>query len=167
MQLAVANDCWVTARYHLLDSQGEPVESGERKITYLHGGYGEDFEEIERALEGQVQGYETSLYLQPDQTFGDYDPELVRLAPRERFPEELEPGMSFDGVPGEETDGNIWMVTDISDEAVVLDANHPLAGMALRFELRIVEVSEADEDEIAAERERLTAAAGPGRPADW
>lgn len=154
MQLAVANDRWVTAHYHLLDSQGEPVESGEREITYLHGGYGEVFEEIERALEGQVEGYETSVYLQPDQTFGDYDPELLRLAPRDRFPEDLESGMSFEGVPGEEADGHIWMVTDISDEAVVLDANHPLAGMALRFELRIVEVSEADEDEISAERER-------------
>jgi FKBP-type peptidyl-prolyl cis-trans isomerase SlyD len=62
--------------------------------------------------------------------------------------------MSFDGVPGEESDGRIWMVTDISDEAVVLDGNHPLAGMALRFDLKIVEVWEADEDEIAAEQQR-------------
>ncbi|MFP5407144.1 MAG: peptidylprolyl isomerase [Gammaproteobacteria bacterium] len=151
----MANDRWVTAHYRLFDSQGEPVESGEREITYLHGGYGEVFEEIERALEGQVEGYETSLYLQPEQTFGDYDPELVRLAPRSSFPQELEPGMSFEGVPGEAPDGHIWMVTDVSDEAVVLDANHPLAGMALRFEIRIVEVYEADEDEIAAERARL------------
>ncbi len=155
MQLAVVNDRWVTAHYRLFDSQGEPVESGEREITYLQGGYGEVFEQIERALDGQVEGYETSLYLQPDQTFGDYDPDLVRLAPRSSFPEELESGMSFEGVPGEDADGHIWMVTDISDEAVVLDANHPLAGMALRFEIRIIEISEADEDEVAAERERL------------
>lgn len=155
MRLEVAKDRWVTVHYRLFDSQGEPVESGEREITYLHGGYGDVFEPIERALEGQVEGFEASVYLEPDLTFGDYDPELVRLAPRTSFPAELEQGMSFDGVPGEEADGRIWMVTDISDDAVVLDGNHPLAGMALRFELKIVEVREADEDEIEAERERL------------
>jgi FKBP-type peptidyl-prolyl cis-trans isomerase SlyD len=155
VRLEVAKDRWVTVHYRLFDSQGEPVESGERELTYLHGGYGDLFEPIERALEGQVEGFETTVYLEPDLTFGDYDPELVRLAPRASFPAELEQGMSFDGVPGEEADGRIWMVTDISDEAVVLDGNHPLAGMALRFELKIVEVREADEDEIEAERERL------------
>lgn len=155
MRLEVAKDRWVTVHYRLFDSQGEPVESGEREITYLHGGYGDLFEPIERALEGQVEGFEASVYLEPDLTFGDYDPELVRLAPRASFPPELEQGMSFDGIPGEAADGRIWMVTDFSDDTVVLDGNHPLAGMALRFELKIVEVRDADEDEIEAESERL------------
>ncbi|NLD70621.1 MAG: peptidylprolyl isomerase [Limnobacter sp.] len=149
MELVAIKNRWVTVHYRLFDSQGEPVESGEREVTYLHGGYGEIFEPIEQALEGQAAGFETSLYLEPEQTFGDYDAELVRLASRADFPEQLEPGMSFDGVPGEAPDGRIWIVTDIGDEVVVLDGNHPLAGMALRFELRIVEVSEADDDEIA------------------
>ncbi|HRO59791.1 MAG TPA: peptidylprolyl isomerase [Burkholderiaceae bacterium] len=140
---------WVTVHYRLFDSQGEAVESGEREITYLHGGYGEIFQPIEQALEGKAAGFETSLYLEPEQTFGDYDADLIRLAARADFPEQIEPGMSFDGVPGEAPDGRIWIVTDISDDAVVLDGNHPLAGMALRFDLRIVEVSEADDDEIA------------------
>lgn len=154
MDLAVGKDCWVTVHYRLFDSQGEAVEDGEREITYLHGGYGELFEPIEQALEGQSAGFETSLYLEPEDTFGDYDADLIRLAPRARFPDELEEGMSFDGVPGEPADGRIWMVTDISDEAVVLDANHPLAGMALRFELKVIEIREADEEEIAAEQAR-------------
>ena len=62
--------------------------------------------------------------------------------------------MGFEGVPGEAPDGRIWIVTDIAGNQVVLDGNHPLAGMALRFELKIVEVSEADEDEIAEYRAR-------------
>ena len=148
-QLAAIRNRWVTVHYRLFDSQGEAVENGEREITYLHGGYGDIFEPIEQALEGQVAGFETSLYLEPEQTFGDYDADLVRLAPRADFPDELEEGMSFDGVPGEEPGDRIWIVTDISDTSVVLDGNHPLAGMALRFELRIVEVGEAGEDEIA------------------
>jgi FKBP-type peptidyl-prolyl cis-trans isomerase SlyD len=154
VQLEVANDRWVTVHYRLFDSSGEAVENGEREITYLHGGYGDVFEPIERALEGQVAGFETSLYLEPEQTFGDYDPELVRLAPRESLPEKLEEGMGFEGVPGEAPDGRIWIVTDIAGNQVVLDGNHPLAGMALRFELKIIEVSEADEDEIAEYRAR-------------
>ena len=149
MELVAVRNRWVTVHYRLFDSQGEAVESGEREITYLHGGYGEIFLPIEQALEGQAAGFETSLYLEPEQTFGDYDADLIRLAARSDFPEQLEPGMSFDGVPGEAPDGRIWIVTDISDDAVVLDGNHPLAGMALRFDLRIVEVSEADDDEIA------------------
>lgn len=154
MQLEVANDRWVTVHYRLFDSSGEPVENGEREITYLHGGYGDVFEPIEQALEGQREGFETSLYLEPEQTFGDYDPALVRLAPRAALPEKLEEGMGFEGVPGEASDGRIWIVTDIAGDQVVLDGNHPLAGMALRFELRVVEVSEAEEDEIAEYRAR-------------
>jgi FKBP-type peptidyl-prolyl cis-trans isomerase SlyD len=160
VELSVEKDRWVTVHYRLFDSQGEAVEDGEREITYLHGGYGELFEPIEQALEGQAPGFETSLYLEPEETFGDYDAELVRLAPRAQFPAELEEGMSFDGLPGEERDGRIWMVTDISDEAVVLDGNHPLAGMALRFELKVIEVREAEDDEIEAEQVRQSG--GPG-----
>lgn len=154
MQLEVANDRWVTVRYRLFDSSGEAVEDGEREITYLHGGYGDLFEPIERTLEGRVAGFEASLYLGPGQTFGDYDPGLVRLVPRASLPADLEAGMSFEGVPGEASDGRIWIATDIAGEQVVLDGNHPLAGMALRFELRIVSVTEAGEDEIAGYRLR-------------
>ena len=149
MELLAIRNRWVTVHYRLFDSQGDAVESGEREITYLHGGYGEIFLPIEQALEGQAAGFVPRLYLEPEQTFGDYDADLIRLAARSDFPEQLEAGMSFDGVPGEAPDGRIWIVTDISDDAVVLDGNHPLAGMALRFDLRIVEVSEADDDEIA------------------
>jgi FKBP-type peptidyl-prolyl cis-trans isomerase SlyD len=154
VELAVGKDRWVTVHYRLFDSQGEAVEEGERELTYLHGGYGELFDALEQVLEGQLPGFETSVYLEPEHTFGDYDAGLLRLASRDQFPGELEEGMSFDGVPGEDPDGRIWMVTDISEEAVVLDGNHPLAGMALRFELKVIEVREAEEDEIEAEQAR-------------
>jgi FKBP-type peptidyl-prolyl cis-trans isomerase SlyD len=82
VELAAARNRWVTVHYRLFDSQGEAVEDGEREITYLHGGYGEIFEPIEHALEGQAAGFQTSVYLEPEQTFGDYDPDLIRLAQR-------------------------------------------------------------------------------------
>jgi FKBP-type peptidyl-prolyl cis-trans isomerase SlyD len=168
----VEPDVWVTLRYRLFDSQGEPVEEGEREWTYLHGGYGSIFEKIEASLDGQAVGFTTSLYLEPEDTFGDYDAQRLRVEPRDRFPDDLEAGMTFEGVPGDEAGTDpaaglnpdadnaeppvlIYTVTDITDEAVVLDGNHPLAGMALRFEIEIEDLRPATLEEIEAEQARL------------
>ena len=101
------------------------------------------------------------MYLQPEDGFGDYDAELVNLAPRGEFPEQLEVGMTFESLgEGEDERNGIFTVTDFNEESVVLDGNHPLAGMALRFDLRITEVREASEEEI--EQERRMALEGDG-----
>ncbi len=154
----VGNDRWVRVRYRLFDAQGEAIETGEREWTYLHGGYGSVFAGIERALEGAQPGESRTVRLEPVDAFGEYDASLVQLAARERFPAELERGMSFEGIPDEPDDGRIHIVTDYSDDTVVLDANHPLAGMALRFELQVLEVREATPEEIDDERRRADAA---------
>lgn len=157
--MQIGRDTWVTVRYRLFDSSGQPVETGEREIVYLHGGYGSVFDKIESALEGRSAGDRESIYLEPQDSFGDYDAELVRLAPRERFPEKLEEGMTFESVPGEPDDGLLYIVTDIADTGVVLDANHPLAGMSLRFDLQVIEVRAASPEEIADELARIDAPA--------
>lgn len=90
------------------------------------------------------------------------DAELVQLVARDAFPESLERGMSFEGVPGQPSDGRIHIVTDFTEETVVLDANHPLAGMALRFELQVLEVRPATDEEIADERRRSQEQADEG-----
>jgi FKBP-type peptidyl-prolyl cis-trans isomerase SlyD len=152
--MQIENNVWVTVRYRLFDSQGEALEEGEREWTYLHGGYGAVFAKIETALAGQSVGYTTSLYLEPDDTFGDYDAERLKIAPRSLFPPALEPGMTFENVPGEPSDGELYTVTDLTDDAVVLDGNHPLAGMALRFDLEIEDVHAATPEEVESERLR-------------
>jgi FKBP-type peptidyl-prolyl cis-trans isomerase SlyD len=152
--MQVESNVWVTVRYRLFDSENEPVEEGEREWTYLHGGYGAVFPRIEAALAGQSVGYTTSLYLEPEDTFGDYDADRLRVEPRDRFPAQLEAGMTFDAVPGEAPDGELYTVTDFTDEAVVLDGNHPLAGMALRFELVIEDLRVATDEEVEQERAR-------------
>ncbi|HWS74209.1 MAG TPA: peptidylprolyl isomerase [Quisquiliibacterium sp.] len=154
--MLIEDDVWVTVEYRLYDSQGEELEPAERELTYLQGGYGAVFPRVEEALAGHGVGYETVLYLEPEDGFGDYDPDLVRLAAREDFPDELEVGMAFEGVPGDDEEEGIFTVTDFTDEAVVLDGNHPLAGMSLRFELRVIDVREASVEEV--ERERAAAA---------
>jgi len=153
----IEHNVWVTVRYRLYDSQGEALEEGERQWTYLHGGYGAVFPKIEQALAGRAVGDTASLYLEPEDTFGDYDASLLKVVPRVGFPSALESGMTFEAVPGEAPDGELYTVTDFTDEAVVLDANHPLAGMALRFDLEIEDVREATDDEVDEERRRTDA----------
>lgn len=150
--MRIEDDMWVTVRYRLFDAQGEALESVERELSYLHGRYGAVFAPIEAALQGYEIGYSTSVWLEPEDSFGEYDAEFVRLADRADFPESLEVGMTFEGVPGDVDDSGIYTVTDFTDEAVVLDGNHPLAGMTLRFDLEVVDVRAATEEEIDRER---------------
>lgn len=154
MAIGIADEHWVRLRYQLFDAQGEAIEDGEREWTYLHGGYGSIFPSVEQALEGACAGESRVVRLEPHDAFGEYDASLVQLAARERFPDALERGMSFEGVPGQPADGRIHIVTDFTDDTVVLDANHPLAGMALRFELQVLEVRPASQEEIDDERRR-------------
>jgi FKBP-type peptidyl-prolyl cis-trans isomerase SlyD len=152
--MKIEENTWVTVRYRLYDSQGEALEEGEREWTYLHGGYGAVFPKVEEALAGRQPGDTTTLYLEPEDTFGDYDADLLRVAPRDRFPAALEPGMTFECLPGEAPDGELYTVTDLTEDTVVLDGNHPLAGMALRFDLEVEDVRVATLEEIEQERER-------------
>ncbi|MFJ2991903.1 peptidylprolyl isomerase [Pandoraea sp. NPDC087047] len=142
----------VSVTYKLSDAQGNLIEeSGAEPMVYLHGGYDGTFPKIEEALDGQDVGYETQLQLEPADAFGDYDSELIKIEERGRFPDPLEVGMQFEGTPedgDEEADTLIYTVTDVADDKVVLDGNHPLAGMALRFELKVTDVRQATEEEV-------------------
>ena len=135
-------------------------------MVYLHGGYDGTFPKIEALLDGHELGFETTVQLEPGDAFGEYDPELLKIEPRARFPEPIEIGMQFEGIPealdeqGEivasdddaEDDDDlqplIYTVTDVADSQVVLDGNHPLAGMALRFTLQVTDIRSATEEEI-------------------
>lgn len=83
------------------------------------------------------------LQLEPEQAFGDYDADLLRVEPAERYGEGIAVGMEI------EEDSRLYTVTDVAAGKVVLDANHPLAGMALRFSLEVLSVRSARPEEIA------------------
>ncbi|HYC38630.1 MAG TPA: peptidylprolyl isomerase [Usitatibacter sp.] len=139
----------VTLAFELKNAKGELLEDEGAELAYLHGGFGGIFPKVEEALEGKDVGHEMSLTLEPDDAFGEYDAELLRVEPRERFPATLEIGMQFEGVPGEEEgESRIFTVTDITEEAVVVDANHPLAGERLWFKCNVREVRAATPDEL-------------------
>ncbi|OIM98940.1 peptidylprolyl isomerase [Polynucleobacter sp. QLW-P1DATA-2] len=156
----------VSLRYKLTDAQNNVIEEPDSPMVYLHGGYDGTFPKIESLLDGQDIGYEATIQLEPNEAFGEYDPELLKIEPRARFPEPLEVGMQFEGVPDADTSSEneldnlaanaddsddeplIYTVTDVADSQVVLDGNHPLAGMALRFWVQVEDVRAATEDEI-------------------
>ncbi|BDW11533.1 FKBP-type peptidyl-prolyl cis-trans isomerase [Polynucleobacter sp. SHI8] len=153
----------VSLIYRLSDAQGNLIEESADPMIYLHGGYAGTFPKIEELLEDQEVGFETNIQLEPHDAFGDYDAELLRIEQRNRFPEPLEIGMQFEGVPSldDEEDGAefiaaddedeqtlIYTVTDLAEDRVILDANHPLAGMALRFWIQVTEVRLATSEEV-------------------
>jgi FKBP-type peptidyl-prolyl cis-trans isomerase SlyD len=140
----------VRIAYELRDAEGEPLEEEGAEMEYLHGGYGGIFPKVEEALAGKQPGDEAALTLEPDDAFGQYDAELLRVEPRERFPDEVEVGMRFEGVPGDlEDEALIYTVTDITPDSVVVDGNHPLAGERLWFRCAVKEVRRATPDEIS------------------
>jgi len=150
LRMNIGLDSVVSISYTLFDAQGELVEQTEQPIAYLHGGYGNIFPLVEQALQGKAPGDRASVKLEPEDAFGDYDEQLLRVEARDLFPEVLDIGMQFEGIPGEpvDADTDIFTVTDIADGKVVLDANHPLAGMALVFECKVMEVRAATPEEV-------------------
>lgn len=150
--MKIAKNTVVSVHYKLSDAQGSLIEESREPMVYLHGGYENTLPKIEEALEGKDVGFETTIQVEPEDAFGEYDPNLIKIEPRSRLPDPVEVGMQFEGTPesGEEGEESlIFTVTDIADDKVVLDGNHPLAGMALRFTLNVVEVRDATADEVA------------------
>ncbi len=157
LRMKIEKNTVVSLRYKLTDAQNNIIEEPDSPMVYLHGGYEGTFPKIENLLDGQDLGYEASIQLEPSEAFGEYDPELLKIEPRARFPEPLEVGMQFEGVPDAEEEVNsdevddeplIYTVTDVADSQVVLDGNHPLAGMALRFWVQVEDIRAATDEEI-------------------
>jgi FKBP-type peptidyl-prolyl cis-trans isomerase SlyD len=130
----------------LIDELAEPLE-------FFFGG-DDLFTKVEEALLGQEPGYDGSLALEPEHAFGEYDSALVCFEARSLFPDGVEAGMQLEGLPegavSEDMPMAIYNVTEVYPEHVVLDANHPLAGVGLRMHLKVLDVREATEAEIEA-----------------
>ena len=150
MNMQVQKNTVVTLDYSVTDPEGVLVDAGKEPLVYLHGGYDDIFPLIEGAVHEKRIGESVVVKMQPDDAFGEYDAELVQIEPRKGFPKELEVGMQFEGVPegGDDDDIMIYRVTDIAEDKVVLDGNHPLAGMALVFTCTVTDVRSASAEEI-------------------
>ncbi|WP_334135669.1 FKBP-type peptidyl-prolyl cis-trans isomerase [Tepidimonas sp.] len=149
--MKVTPSCVVSLSWTLKDSTGNVLDQCDEPVEFLVGG-SDLLASIEQALQGHEAGDRLDLHLEPDQAFGQFDDRLIFLEPRSAFPEPLEVGMVFEGLPPgcspSAPRDRLYFVSDIYPEHVVLDANHPLAGMALRLALRIHAVREASAEEV-------------------
>jgi FKBP-type peptidyl-prolyl cis-trans isomerase SlyD len=145
----IAANTVVTLTYKLYSATGELIEETSAPISYLHGGHHGIFPGIEEALTGKKAGETCSVLLEPDDAFGEYDAELVRVETPDRFPDDVKVGMQFEeAVDDDESATRIFTVTDIADGKIVVDGNHPLAGQRLRFDCRVLDVRGATPDEL-------------------
>lgn len=148
----IRNPCVVSLTWRLEDAQGELIDELNDPMEFLVGG-DDLLPKVEEALIGQSAGFEATLHLEPEHAFGDYDSQLVFFESREIFHDTVEPGMQFEGPPpGSQTpdmpNDVIYTVTEVYDTHVVMDGNHPLAGLSLKLSLRVLDVREATEDEV-------------------
>ncbi len=151
--MKITPQCVVALTWTLKDTLGEVLDELDEPVDFLLGG-DDLLAKIEAALQDHEKGDTIELHLEPENAFGDYDENRVFLELRKLFPAELEEGMTFDGaaLPAgcnpEMTAALIYTVTEIYPEHVVLDGNHPLAGIGMRLRLKVESVREASEEEI-------------------
>ncbi len=145
--------CVVALTWILKDTLGEELDVLEQPVEFMLGG--EDLlEPIEQALLGREAGAEIEIQIEPEQGFGDYDDQLVFLEARSLFPVALEEGVILDGqalpaaCSADLPRHGSYTVTEIYPEHVVLDGNHPLAGLALRLRLKVQAVRDASTEEL-------------------
>jgi len=145
----IVKDTVVTITYKVNDLEGNLLEQSDEPVSYLHGGYDNIFPLVEQALEGKQVGDTVDIKLQPADAFGEYEESLVRMETREVFPETIEVGMQFVGSPMDGGEEMLYTVTDIADDKVVVDANHPYAGQAVHFQCIVAEIRPASADEVS------------------
>jgi len=147
--MQIARDTVVALQYVLYDADGNVIEKTDEPIEYLHGGYQNIFPRVESALEGKAVGETCRVKLTPEDAFGDYDAELVHVEARDKFPPNVTVGMQFRGEGNDSGEMRVYTVTDLAEDKVVVDGNHPLAGQTLNFECTVTGVRAATTEETS------------------
>lgn len=146
--MQIAPRCVAYFHYTLTNDAGEVLDSSEGRepLAYLHGA-GNIIPGLERAMEGHEAGDAFSVDVEPEDGYGPRVPALVQQVPRNQFPEmDLEPGMRFST---ESNRGPMTVViTEVAEDLVTVDGNHPLAGERLHFAIEVAEVREATTEEV-------------------
>ena len=152
--MEIRSPCVVSLTWQLSDAQNRPLDELTEPIEFFFGG-DDLLAKVEEALAGHVAGAELDLHLEPADAFGDYRSEWVCFENRTLFPEPVEVGMAFEGLPEGHATADIpadrvYIVTEVYPSHVVLDGNHPLAGMAMRLRMKVLAVRAASDEEVAA-----------------
>ncbi len=147
----VEKDSVVSLDYTLTLDDGQVVDSsqGREPLDYLHG-HGQLIAGLEKELQGMEVGEEKEVTVAPGEGYGERDPNAVEVVPLDIFPADMEltPGM---GIQLQDGSGQVFQayVVEVRPDGVVLDFNHPLAGQTLHFNVKVVGVRPATEEELA------------------
>lgn len=147
--MIVSKDTVVTMSYVLTNTQGEVLdESGDAPFPYLHG-HENIVPGLERALEGLSVGASKSVSVSPADGYGEYDPELKFEMPTSKMGDQVPPLDAMVQLRDSSGHRMLARVVQADGETITLDANHPLAGETLNFQVTITEIRAASPDEIA------------------
>ncbi len=138
-----------TINYTLTDDEDNTLDqSNDSSFTYLHG-TGNIIPGLERALEGKEAGDAVSVDVSPEDAYGERNLEMIQRVPKDMFPDDIEIkiGMQFHA-QSSSGDPVIVTIDSVEDDVVVVDGNHPMAGKQLHFEVELVEVRDASDEEI-------------------
>ena len=151
MSLLIGNNLVVSMHYKLTTSEGDVLDSseGSAPLSFLHGA-GNIIPGLEQALTGKVEGDQLQVQVAPADAYGEVQPEMVQVVPLAAFQgvEQIEPGMAFQAQAGDGSTRQV-VVTAVEGDNVTVDGNHPLAGVELHFDVTVVSVRDATEEEIA------------------
>src|SRR4051812_20059246 len=147
--MQIADQKVVSIDYTLTGSDGQVIDSSEGRepLAYLHGA-GNIIPGLEKALTGKAAGDAVTAKIPPAEGYGEKDPQLVQAIPRDRFPaQDIKVGMQFQAQGGGQA--RVVTVVNVDPENVTIDANHPLAGQTLNFDVKVVDVREATQEELS------------------
>lgn len=160
----VGPEMWVRLSVVIRDAEGEAVQEEPTETSFVFG-FGATLPALEAGIEGLPAGAKKSLLIKPEDAFGERDPNAVLEVLRDEFPEDVAEGDVFDaqedesaGAPGAMV---LLRVLEVTPETVILDRNHPLAGQKVRFDVEILDVRPAEEDEISAAEAAVLAQDAP------
>lgn len=146
--MQIAKNSVVTIHYRMFDTEGKLLDETEEPIAYLHGGYDNILPLVEEALHGKQAGDSVEVIMTPEDAFGEYEAELVRVEEKDVFPQEVSVGMVFEADDPATGEVMFFRVTEIEGSKVVVDGNHPFAGVTIKFVANVESVRAANDEEI-------------------
>ncbi len=148
MSTTIKNDAVVSITYVIRDDVGEICEYRDLPVAYIHGGQSPLFPQIERVLEGCSVGHKAVVTLSAQEAFGEHDPSLTFTDTLDNVPEELRyVGAEFEA-ENEQGGRRQFRVTKIENGRLTVDANHPLAGKTLTYDVTVVGIRKASDEEL-------------------
>jgi FKBP-type peptidyl-prolyl cis-trans isomerase SlyD len=147
--MTIAKDKVVSIDYTLTGQGGQVIDTsqGRGPLLYLHGA-GNIIPGLESELEGKAQGDKLNVVVPPEKGYGAKDPRLVQKVPRTAFAgvQEINKGMQFQAQT--QAGPTVISVVEVQGDEITIDANHPLAGETLNFDVTIVGIRDATSEEL-------------------